>query len=133
MKTLSTVGTVILFIIALISIVFGFLMVVGSTNQQSGSSTWLVPGFLIIGFGLVCVAAAIILISVSKRKAKQEASAQNVSINVDLPGQMKIDAMKCQKCGGELSSANITMVNGAPVVTCPYCGSTYQMTEEPKW
>jgi len=25
------------------------------------------------------------------------------------------------------------MVAGAPVVTCPYCGTTYQLTEEPKW
>jgi uncharacterized Zn-finger protein len=28
---------------------------------------------------------------------------------------------------------NIKMVAGAPVVTCPYCNTTYQLTEEPKW
>ena len=132
MKMLSTIGSIILFIIALISIVFGFLMLLGSFSSQ-GSTGWVGPGILIIVFGLICVAAAIVLIAVSRRKARQEAAAQNVSINVDLPGQMKIDAMKCQKCGGELSSANITMVNGAPVVSCPFCGTTYQMTEEPKW
>ena len=27
----------------------------------------------------------------------------------------------------------ITLVAGAPTVTCPYCGVTYQITEEPKW
>jgi uncharacterized Zn-finger protein len=32
-----------------------------------------------------------------------------------------------------LTSENIKMVAGAPVVTCPYCGSTYQLAEEPKW
>ena len=132
MKTLSTVGSVILFIIAFISIVFGFLMVLGSFSSQ-GTTEWLVPGILIIGFGLVCVEAAIVLIAVARRKAKQEAAAQNVSINVDLPGQMKIDAMKCKNCGGVLTSANISMAAGAPMVTCPYCGTTYQMTEEPKW
>ena len=132
MKTLSTIGSVILFIIALITILFGFLMVLGSFSSQ-GSSGWVLPGILIIGFGLVCVVAAIVLIAVSRRKAKQEEAAQNVSIKVDLPGQVKIDAMKCQKCGGELSSANINLVNGAPMVSCPYCGTTYQLTEEPKW
>jgi uncharacterized Zn-finger protein len=25
------------------------------------------------------------------------------------------------------------MMAGAPVVTCPYCQATYQLTEEPKW
>jgi uncharacterized Zn-finger protein len=28
---------------------------------------------------------------------------------------------------------NIQMVAGAPVVNCPYCKTTYQLTEEPKW
>jgi hypothetical protein len=132
MKLVSTIGSAILFIIALIAIVFGFLMVLGAGSPQ-GSDSWLGTGILIIGFGMVCVVAAIILIAVARRKAKQDAAAQNVSINVDLPGQMKIDAMKCQNCGGVLSSANVKIVAGAPVVTCPYCGTTYQMTEEPKW
>jgi len=25
------------------------------------------------------------------------------------------------------------MVAGAPVVTCPYCNTSYQLKEEPKW
>jgi ABC-type transport system involved in multi-copper enzyme maturation permease subunit len=132
MKTLSTIGSVVLFIIALISIVFGFLMVLGSFSAD-GSRTWAAPGGLIILFGLVCVAAAIVLIVVGRRNAKQEAAAQNVSINVDLPGQMKIDAMKCQNCGGVLTSDNVSMAAGGLMVSCPYCGTTYQMTEEPKW
>lgn len=132
MKMFSTIGAVILFIVALIAIVFGFLMVLGSFSAQ-GSSNWVVPGVLIIGFGLLCVIAAIVLIAVARRKAKQEAAAQNVSLNLDLPGQMKIGAMTCQNCGGVLSPENIKIVTGAPVVTCPFCGTTYQMTEEPKW
>ena len=28
---------------------------------------------------------------------------------------------------------DIKLVAGAPVVTCPFCGTTYQLTEEPKW
>jgi hypothetical protein len=88
-----------------------------------------------IGFGILCVVGAIVLIYLARRKAKQEASesVQNISLNVDLPGEMKIESMKCKSCGGELASKDIQMIAGAPVVTCPYCGTTYQMTEEPKW
>jgi len=25
------------------------------------------------------------------------------------------------------------MVAGAPMVTCPYCHTSYQLTEDPKW
>jgi hypothetical protein len=28
---------------------------------------------------------------------------------------------------------NIKMLAGAPTVECPYCGTTYQLVEEPKW
>ena len=45
----------------------------------------------------------------------------------------KIEEMKCRSCGGTLSAKDITLVNGAPVVNCPFCGTTYQLTEEPKW
>jgi len=41
--------------------------------------------------------------------------------------------MKCKSCGGVLSANDIKMVNGAPMVNCPYCNTVYQLTEEPKW
>ncbi len=133
MKLISTIGAAILFIIAALTIVFGFLFVLGATSPQ-GSSSWIIPGILMIGFGVLCVIGAIVIIFISRRKAKQEAqAAQNVSINLDLPGQMKIDSIKCQSCGGVLTSDNITIAAGAAVVSCPFCGTTYQMTEEPKW
>jgi uncharacterized Zn-finger protein len=56
-----------------------------------------------------------------------------VTLKVDLPGNVRLDSLKCKSCGGALSADNIKMVAGAPVVDCPYCHTTYQMTEEPKW
>jgi formylmethanofuran dehydrogenase subunit E len=72
------------------------------------------------------------MIFIAARKNKQEA-AQNVTYQVDLPGETKIAEMKCRSCGGALTADNIKMVNGAPVVTCPYCNTVYTLTEEPKW
>lgn len=66
------------------------------------------------------------------RKTKQD-TAQNVTFKVDLPGETKIEQMKCRSCGGSLKADNVKMIAGAPTVECPYCGTTYQLTEEPKW
>jgi formylmethanofuran dehydrogenase subunit E len=82
--------------------------------------------------GLIMLAGGIVLIVVAARKNKQEA-AQNVTLKVDLPGETKIAEMKCRSCGGALTADNIKLVNGAPVVTCPYCNTVYTLTEEPKW
>jgi uncharacterized Zn finger protein len=56
-----------------------------------------------------------------------------VTMQVDLPGQTKIEEVKCKSCGGTLSAKDITLANGAPMVNCPYCHTVYQLTEEPKW
>jgi hypothetical protein len=90
-----------------------------------------------LGMGLMCVglllaAGGIVLIVLAVRKTRQETT-QNVTYKVDLPGQTKIEQVKCQSCGGVLTAENIKIVNGAPMVNCPYCHTVYQMTEEPKW
>jgi DNA-directed RNA polymerase subunit RPC12/RpoP len=82
--------------------------------------------------GLIALVAGIVMIVLAARKTKQE-TAQNVTVKVDLPGDTKVEAMKCRSCGGELTADNIKLVNGAPMVTCPYCNTVYQLTEEPKW
>ena len=66
------------------------------------------------------------------RKQKAEMQ-QNVTLNVDLPANMDVEKMKCQSCGGDLAAKDISMVAGAPMVTCPFCGTVYQLSEEPKW
>ena len=60
-------------------------------------------------------------------------STNNVTYNIDLPGNVNMDTIKCESCGGTLAPKDIQMVAGAPVVTCPWCNTTYQITEEPKW
>lgn len=117
MKIVAYIGAALL-------IVFGALMVIGSTDA-AGSSGWLIPGILLIGVGLV-------IIYFAARKPKP-ADVTNVTVKVDLPANVSVDALKCKSCGGTLTADNITMVAGAPMVTCPFCHSAYQLTEEPKW
>jgi DNA-directed RNA polymerase subunit RPC12/RpoP len=118
-------GKVIAYIFAAILILFGVLFI-WATFSPDGQLGWLVVGVVsvAIGFGLIWFAA---------RKKPGLASGENVSLHIDLPGDVNLDSMKCKSCGGTITMDNIKMIAGAPVVSCPYCNSTYQLTEEPKW
>jgi RNase P subunit RPR2 len=116
---------IIAYIAAAILIFFGVLFVWGAGGSQGGGWTWVCGGGLSVLFGLG-------LIWFASRRLKVE-GATNVTLKVDLPAQTKIESMNCKNCGGMLKADNIKMLAGAPTVECPYCGTTYQLTEEPKW
>ncbi len=126
------IGGGILILISLCFLGYGGLNVIGSFDPAAGESSWLTLGVGLMCVGLLMVAGGIVLIVLAARKTKQE-TVQNVTLKVDLPGETKISQVKCQSCGGTLSAENIKLVNGAPMVNCPYCHTIYQMTEEPKW
>lgn len=133
MRLFASIGAGILFIIAAIAVVLGFLFILGAGSEPQHPE-WILTGVIIVGFGMVCAGGGIALIFFNRRQAKKEAAANApVTLNIDLPGEMKVEAMKCESCGGTLTSNDIKLVAGAPVVTCPYCNTTYQLTEEPKW
>ena len=52
---------------------------------------------------------------------------------IDLPGEVKISNMKCNSCGGAINANDIKMQNNVPMVVCPWCAATFQISEEPKW
>jgi len=118
-------GKIILFVIAGFALVFSFLFFLGSGGQTGGFN------LIYIAVGLAGI--AFILIFFATRLKAPIDSSQNVTVNIDLPGEVGMDAIKCKSCGGVLTEKDIKMVAGAPVVTCPYCSTTYQLTEEPKW
>ncbi len=118
-------GKIIAYISAALFIGLGALFILsafGSTPQPQNIITGII--LVVIGFGLIFVAS---------RKKPGEQGEQEVKYEIDLSGDVNLDTLTCKSCGGQLSSENITMVAGAPVVTCPFCGTTYQLTEEPKW
>ncbi len=119
-------GRIIAYIAAGIIIFFSILFIWGAFSEKGGGIAWILIGLigLVVGF---------VLIWFGSRRPPAPAGGENVTLNIDLPGNVKLDSLKCQSCGGALTSENIKMVAGAPVVTCPYCHTTYQLTEEPKW
>jgi Na+/melibiose symporter-like transporter len=115
---------IISFIVAGILIFFGVLFIWGAFSPQ-GSTGWIFIGVItvIIGLALIWFASQV----------KTQPADTNVTYNIDLPSDVQMDSFKCQSCGGALTMDNVQMVAGAPVVSCPYCNSTYQLKEEPKW
>jgi hypothetical protein len=128
-KTVLFVGAGVLFLIGICLLGYGVLSVIGSTSS-SGSAGWFSYGVGFAVVGALFLAGGAGMVIAALRGQKTEVIQQ---VKIDLPGQTKIEEMKCRSCGGTLSAKDITLVNGAPVVNCPYCGTTYQLTEEPKW
>lgn len=120
-------GKLIAYIGSAILIFFGVLFI-WSAFSPTGEVGNIFIGIVsvLIGFGLIFIA--------SRRKPQSAGDGiTNVTLKVDLPANVKMDEFKCRSCGGVLSMENVQMVAGAPVVSCPYCKTTYQLTEEPKW
>jgi len=120
-------GRIIGYVAAAIAIIFGVLYILAAFEPERGQTSWIFVGLILvaIGFGLIWFA--------SRRKPATAAGGEGVTLNIELPGNVSMDSLRCQNCGGALSPENVKMIAGAPVVTCPYCGTTYQLTEEPKW
>ena len=115
------------YISAAILIFFGVLFIWGAFSPD-GSSGWIAIGLVsvLIGFAIIWFA--------SRRKAPAPGEAtQNVTLQVDLPADVNVEKFKCTNCGGNLAMDDVKLTAGAPTVNCPYCGATYQLTEEPKW
>ncbi len=119
-------GKIIAFITAAVFIIFSFLFILGAFSPD-GQPSWLLIGLVGLGIGFV-----LIIIGV-KLSPPQKAADQVVNLNIDLPGQVGMDTIKCQSCGSPITSKDVKMIAGAPVVECPHCSTTYQLTEEPKW
>lgn len=120
MSTVKIIGT----IAAAILIFFGVLFIWGAFSP-SGSIGWIPVGLISVlaGFGIIWFVG----------RQKPAGASDEVTLKIDLPANVNLDSFKCKSCGGALTTDNVKMVAGAPVVTCPYCNTTYQLTEEPKW
>ena len=131
-------GKVIGYIIAGLLILIGLgvtcigIFYIWASFNPGADNGWLTAGAISAFFGLLLLGGGVVLVVVANR-GKMTAASQNITLNVDLPANVSLDTLKCKSCGGSLTMDNIQMVAGAPVVNCPYCNTTYQLTEEPKW
>ena len=52
---------------------------------------------------------------------------------LEVSGQMRTVELKCPNCSASVDPNQIRIISGVPYATCPYCGQTFEITEEPKW
>jgi len=119
-------GKIIGYIVAATLVFFGVLFIWGAFSPE-GEIGWIVVGIISVAVGLGIIAL------VKFREPKPTQPPQEIIQKIDLSGDIEMETLKCQKCGGELQKDSITIKEGAVFISCPYCGSAYQMVEEPKW
>ena len=130
-KTIGYIVAGLLILIGIAVACVGIFYIWGSSASGS-SSQWMTTGSISAVIGVLILLGGVGLIFAANR-GKLGGPTQNVTLNIDLPANVSLDTLKCKSCGGALTMDNIKMIAGAPVVNCPYCGTTYQLTEEPKW
>ena len=106
---------VVLVILGLVIVFFGLVFLIGG-RPVTGSVMLLVGIFMVVS----CL-----------RKPKTRDVV--IKRELELSGDVNLESMKCNQCGGTLSSENISFKAGAVFVACPYCQSEYQIEEAPKW
>ncbi|MBN1178783.1 MAG: hypothetical protein JXD18_06205 [Anaerolineae bacterium] len=119
-------GKIIGYIIAAILIFFGVLFIWGAFSAE-GEAGWIVIGIITAGIGLG------IILLIKLREPKPTQPPQEIIQKIDLSGDIQMEKLKCQVCGAELNKDSISVKEGAIFIECPFCGSAYQMVEDPKW
>lgn len=118
-------GKIVGYVAAAILIFFGVLYLWSAGAAASPG------GRLLVGILLVVVGLGIVIaVRLREPKPKQEITVRQ---QIDLSGEVGMEALKCKSCGGQLEKSAISVVQGAVMVNCPYCSATYQIVEEPKW
>ena len=113
------------FIVAGIFILFGCLFLLGSSKNQNPGLTF-IEGLVLIGIGLAIVFAI-------KMREPKPVQKVEVTQKIDLTGDVKLEEMKCRNCAAPLSKDSVVLKEGAIFVSCPYCKTSYQVEEAPKW
>lgn len=136
MKLSGCIFGVPMVVLALVLIFFGVLFLWAAfsdePNAQGKSGGRLLVGGATTVIGLLLIAGAGVLMYRSYKKYRAE-KPQTIVQQIDLTGDLSLERLKCQSCGATLAKDNIEVKAGAVLVTCPYCGTSYEIEEEPKW
>ena len=117
MKAITIVGAI------AVAVLFFFAIVFALAASIQATATRLITSGLLFIIGL----AVIVGIYYVTRKPK------TVIQRLEVSGQMKAASIKCPNCSASIDANQIKIVSGVPYVKCPYCGTTFEVTEEPKW
>jgi predicted Zn finger-like uncharacterized protein len=122
MKAITILGAIAVTVLFFFAVIFALASSYLGIPVQTSQARLVASGILFI-IGL----AVIVGIYYTTRKPK------TVIQRLEVSGQMKGAAIKCPNCSASIDANQIKIVSGVPYVKCPYCGTTFEVTEEPKW
>lgn len=111
-KIITVLGTIAVAVLFIFGIIFALASVYASTRLIVAALLFLV------GFGIAYYIS---------RQPK------TIVQKVEFSGQMQAVAIKCPNCSASVDAKSIKIISGVPYATCPYCGNTFEVAEEPKW
>jgi DNA-directed RNA polymerase subunit RPC12/RpoP len=122
MNAITILGAIAAAILFFFAVIFAIASSYVGLTAQAAQSRVLTSAILFI-IGLAVIAGIYYL----TRKPK------TVIQQLEISGQMKAVQIRCPNCGGSIDANQIKIVAGVPYIKCPYCGTTFEVTEEPKW
>jgi hypothetical protein len=115
------------YIFAILLVLFGIIVVLSLASaqaQNAGGRLFLAIVCFVIGGGL--------LFAIPKWEARRPMKVE-MTQKIDLSGDVAKEELQCENCGADLDKKSVEVKAGAVFINCPYCGATYQITEEPQW
>lgn len=103
-----------------IAVLFFFGIIFALAASAGNTATRLITAILLFAVGFV-------IIYYLARQPK------SVTQKLEISGEMKAVPLKCPNCSASVDANQIKIVSGVPYATCPYCGHTFEVAEEPKW
>ena len=121
-KAITIFGAIAVAVLFFFAVIFALASSAQTVSVQTAQTRLMISGMLFI-IGI----AVIVGIYYTTRKPK------TVIQQLEVSGQMKAASIKCPTCSASVDANRIKIVSGVPYATCPYCGTTFEVTEEPKW
>lgn len=81
---------------------------------------------------IVAVIIGVGIVASKSRRSSTQPPLSSAESEVARGARVGLEKLKCQECGAELEQDDITVREGLTFVSCSYCGSTYQLVEEPQ-
>ncbi len=78
--------------------------------------------------GLVFLGVAIMIIIFSREKKPIE-----IKQTLTVTGPVAVKEVRCPTCNAVVDPTKVEVILGKPYVTCSYCKSKIELTEEPTW
>ena len=119
MKIITVLGAIAVAVLFFFSVIFAL--------ASSYQDVVLEQRIMRIVVAILLFAAAVAIAYYISRRPK------TVIQRLEISGQMKAAPIKCPNCSASVDANRIKIVSGVPYATCPYCGTTFEVTEEPKW